>query len=61
MRSDHTYKISKSLSVWNDKNGSMCALASSTLVIMDENSYIMKVVILPNDKVKLSKNFSIKF
>lgn len=51
MRSDHTYKISKALSVYNPDTSSMCALSSSTLVIMDENGLIMKTVLCPDDKV----------
>lgn len=47
MRSDHTYKVTKAMTVWT--KGKPVKLHSSLLIVMDEFSKIMGYEVVPHD------------
>lgn len=51
MRSDHTYKIAKSLSVYSFIDKKMIPLQCSMLVLMNEKSEVMGYKLCPSDEV----------
>lgn len=51
MRSDHTYKIAKSLVVYSAKDERLIQLRASLLVVMNEKDEVMGYKLCPTDEV----------
>lgn len=51
MRSDHTYKIAKSLVAYSAKDKRLIQLRASLLVVMNEKDEVMGYKLCPSDEV----------
>lgn len=51
MRSDHTYKIAKSLVAYSAKDQKLISLRASLLVVMNEKDEVMGYKLCPSDEV----------
>jgi hypothetical protein len=51
MRSDHTYKVAKSLSVYSESDKKIIQLRASLLVVMNERDEVMGYKLCPTDEV----------
>ena len=51
MKSDHTYKIAKSLVAHSSVDSRLIALRASLLIVMNENDEVMNYKLCPTDEV----------
>lgn len=51
MRSDHTYKAVKCLCAYDTEKERLMPIHAALLVVMDENGFIMRTKICPDDEV----------
>ena len=54
MRSDHTYKIAKSLVAYSAKDQKLIPLRASLLVVMNEKDEVMSYKLCPTDEVMIT-------
>lgn len=53
MKSDHTYKIAKSLVAHSSVDARLIALRASLLIVMNENDQVMNYKLCPTDEVMI--------